>query len=244
MILKEPSENKYNHIPLSNDFGNWWYFGRKEILKRLLLRQKFTSNINILEIGPGVGVNIEVLQNFGSVDILEVDYYFIELIEKNHKLKINKVYKDFSKIEKKYDLIIFLDVLEHIENYEFFIQEVDKIMKDRGIGIMSVPAYQKLFSQHDKNLHHYRRYNWKLIKKHLEPYFKVINKIGYNFLLLPVRFIQIKIINSDISDTTVSPILNFILTTIIKFEVLLFRLNLNLKFGLSLFAVFEKENDK
>ena len=102
--MNKSSENKYNHIPLSNDFGNWWYFGRKEILKRLLLRQKFTSNINILEIGPGVGVNIEILQEFSEVDILEVDGYFIELIN-IIKDKVKEIYKNFEEINKKMTLL-------------------------------------------------------------------------------------------------------------------------------------------
>ena len=34
--MNKSSENKYNHIPLASDFNNWWYLGRKEILKYLI----------------------------------------------------------------------------------------------------------------------------------------------------------------------------------------------------------------
>lgn len=66
--------------------------------------------------------------------------------------------------------------------------------------------------------------------------------MGYNFLLLPIRFIQIKIIKSAISDTIVNPIVNYILTKIVKLEVILLKLNIKIKFGLSLFAVIKKIN--
>jgi len=240
--VNKSSENKYNHIPLASSFNNWWYLGRKDILKYLISKQKFNLPINILEIGPGVGVNIEILQDFGKVDILEVDSYFIELINNNKKIKIHEAFRNFEDINKKYDLIIFLDVLEHIEEPVNFIEDVYKLMKDTGIGILSVPAYQSLFSQHDLNLQHFRRYSWSTLGKQLDKKFTITKKIGYNFFLLPIRYIQIKIINTVISDTSVNPFINKVLTTIVKIEVLLIKLKVNLKFGLSLFAVIKKKD--
>tara|TARA_B100000945_G_C20365886_1_gene589577 strand:- start:81 stop:806 length:726 start_codon:yes stop_codon:yes gene_type:complete len=240
--VSNSSNSKHNHIPLANDFTNWWYQGRKEILKYLISKNDFKVPINILEIGPGVGVNIEILQMYGEVDILEVDEYFIELIRENKKIEVKSIFKSFNVIDKEYDLVVFLDVLEHIENPKKFIQNIDKIMKQTGIGIISVPAYQGLFSEHDKNLKHFRRYNWSTLSNDLSSKFKIIKKFGYNFLLLPIRFIQIKIIKSAISDTIVNPIVNYILTKIVKLEVILLKLNIKSKFGLSLFAVIKKIN--
>ena len=242
MILKEPSENKYNHIPLVNNFNNWWYKGRKEILKYLITKENFEFPIKILEIGPGVGVNIEILQDFGEVDILEVDGYFIELINNNKKIKVKEIYKNFGEINKKYDLIVFLDVLEHIEDPYVFLNKINNVLQDNGVGILSVPAYQGLFSDHDVILQHFRRYNWQTLKNELAENFKITKRIGYNFLLLPIRFIQIKIIKSVVSDTTVNSFINKVLTLIVKFEVTLLKMNVNLKMGLSLFAVFRKKD--
>ena len=50
--MNKSSENKYNHIPLASDFNNWWYLGRKEILKYLITKENFKLPIKILEIGP------------------------------------------------------------------------------------------------------------------------------------------------------------------------------------------------
>ena len=241
--MSKPSENKYNHIPLASNFSNWWYQGRKEILKYLITKENFKFPIRILEIGPGVGVNIEILQDFGEVDILEVDGYFIELINNNKKIKVEEIYKNFGEISNKYDLVVFLDVLEHIEDPYVFIDEINNVLKDNGIGILSVPAYQGLFSDHDVNLQHFRRYNWLTLTNELANNFKITKRIGYNFLLLPIRFIQIKIIKSVVSDTTVNSLVNKVLTMIVKFEVILLKMNINLKMGLSLFAVFRKKKD-
>lgn len=239
--MKNSNKKRYDHIPLSKDFNNWWYFGRKKILNYIISKKKYNKPIKILEIGPGVGVNIEVLQEYGIVDILEVDEYFIEIIKKNKKLNVGKIFYDFSEIKEQYDLIVFLDVLEHIYDYEGFLLNVNKLMKDDGIGVLSVPAYQTLFSQHDTNLHHYRRYNWELLKEQTLENFEIVNRFGYNYILLPVRFLQIKILKSVVSDTTVSNLINKILKSFIKLEVFLLRIKLNIKVGLSLFAVLKKK---
>ena len=51
----------FNHIPLSTDFDNWWYSGRKKIIDFTTKNENIQKKITILEIGPYVGVNIEVL---------------------------------------------------------------------------------------------------------------------------------------------------------------------------------------
>ena len=68
---------RYNHISLSKDFNNWWYVGRKILLKHIISDEISKKDLSILEIGPGTGVNIEVLQNYGKVDLLEVDSYLL-----------------------------------------------------------------------------------------------------------------------------------------------------------------------
>jgi hypothetical protein len=231
----------YKHIPLSEDYNNWWYVGRKQFLKHIIMKQKFTKELSILEIGPGVGVNIQILQDFGTVDILEVDNYFIDVITRNSKLEVNAIYTSFSQITKKYDLVVFMDVLEHIEHYDKFLSDISNIMTSNSLGILSVPAYQSLFSKHDENLMHFRRYNWKLIRNQFRSKFTILNGYGYNYFLLPIRYLQVKFLKSPVSDTTINPTVNFILKLFVYLEVFILKLNINPKFGLSLFAEFRKD---
>ena len=46
----------------------------------LIKKENFQKQISILEIGPGVGVNIEVLQAYGKVDVLEIDEFFFRIL--------------------------------------------------------------------------------------------------------------------------------------------------------------------
>lgn len=52
----------------------------------------------------------------------------------------------------------FFDVLEHIKDDNAFLNEVRELLIEEGIMILTVPAHQWLFSNHDKALGHFRRY--------------------------------------------------------------------------------------
>ncbi|MBT5194143.1 MAG: methyltransferase domain-containing protein [Rhodospirillaceae bacterium] len=59
----------------------------------------------------------------------------------------------------KFDLILMLDVLEHVENDgEFLGKLVSENLETDGIALISVPAWPALFSSHDRALDHFRRY--------------------------------------------------------------------------------------
>jgi len=199
---------------------------------------EINKDIKILEVGPGLGVNLNTLFKFGEVDILEVDSYFVEQIKLEYKNIVN--YSHLDKIDKKYDLIVMLDVLEHIDDTELFLDKINDILADSGSLIISVPAYQKLFSKHDIEMHHYRRYNMKLLKNHLQNSFKIIKACRYNSFLLPLRAVQIIFFKNINSDVGTSNFLNLVFKKIINIEIWLIKKNIHIPFGLSIFCIAKK----
>tara|TARA_Y100000591_G_C21817177_1_gene691429 strand:+ start:1216 stop:1788 length:573 start_codon:yes stop_codon:yes gene_type:complete len=185
-----------------------------------------------------LGVNLNTLYKFGEVDILEVDSYFVEQIKLDFKNIVN--YSNLDKIDKKYDLIVMLDVLEHIDNTELFLNKINDILADNGSLIISVPAYQKLFSKHDIEMHHFRRYSMKLLRSHLKNSFRIIKACRYNSFLLPLRAIQIIFFKNVNSDVGTSNFLNSIFKKIINIELLLIKNSIHIPFGLSIFCIAKK----
>jgi len=60
---------------------------------------------------------------------------------------------------ERFTLVLMLDVLEHVEDDAAFLREVVAgNLADDGRLLLSVPAWQALFSQHDRSLDHKRRY--------------------------------------------------------------------------------------
>ena len=68
------------------------------------------------------------MYKFGEVDILEIDSYFVEQIKLEYKNIVN--YSNLDNIKKKYDLIVMLDVLEHIDDAEMFLDKINGILAD------------------------------------------------------------------------------------------------------------------
>jgi hypothetical protein len=61
--------------------------------------------------------------------------------------------------ETRFDLVLLLDVLEHVEDDRSFLQTIVKTnLADEGFVLISVPAWQFLYSSHDTRLRHFRRY--------------------------------------------------------------------------------------
>ena len=144
----------------------WWHLGRLRIIETKI--KQFVGNkkkLAILNVGCGTGGTIKMLEQFGVVDNVDVSDEAIAFMKKNGFKRIKKVsgielpYKD-----KSYDLVAAFDVLEHIDNDEAALSEWNRVLKEDGVVIVTVPAYQWLWSDHDISLHHFRRYTTRLLK--------------------------------------------------------------------------------
>jgi len=61
-------------------------------------------------------------------------------------------------LHQRYDAICALDVLEHVEDDFDFLNTLVNLLKPGSPLLLTVPAFQFLFSDHDRNLRHFRRY--------------------------------------------------------------------------------------
>ncbi|MGB1067782.1 MAG: class I SAM-dependent methyltransferase [Gammaproteobacteria bacterium] len=172
--------------------SHWWFKARKNYIEALMKKYVEGKANQILEIGIGTGANIDILKEFGTLQGLDVSDESIRIInEKYPDIKIlNKKFPDET-IDEKFDLICLFDVLEHIEDDSKAIEKTLQLLKDKGKLIITVPAYQFLWSYHDEIHHHHRRYSKSELSNLLELNNLKINHSGYfNFLLFPLAFIQ------------------------------------------------------
>ncbi|MBT3407297.1 class I SAM-dependent methyltransferase [Candidatus Woesearchaeota archaeon] len=134
---------------------------------------------SILDLGCGDGRMCYELKD-ENLDLLGIDLeenaiLFARAFSPNVKFKIEDIYK--MKLNKKFDAIILLDVLEHL--YPKEIPKVLKIIKEnlteKGKLIITVPT--KNLELHKK---HYQHFDDNLMVKTLMPYFKVKKSLGYS----------------------------------------------------------------
>jgi 2-polyprenyl-3-methyl-5-hydroxy-6-metoxy-1,4-benzoquinol methylase len=147
----------------------------------LLFIKKFLKG-DVLEVGAGCGSFTRNYFNnkIKSLTLTEVDKNNLKTLKNKFKtiskIKINN--KKLRDIKKKFDTIIYLHVLEHIKNDKHEIKVAIQKLKTHGNLIIIVPAHQKIYSNLDKAVGHYRRYDIKFFKKN----FKSAKKINIKYL--------------------------------------------------------------
>ncbi len=127
---------------------------------------------DVLEVGAGNGVNSKFLakkaERITSYTCLEPDENLVLQIEENiagipieKKTIINGTIKTVA--TEKYDTIIYIDVLEHIEESQQEVRMAKQLLKLNGRLIILVPAYNFLYNNFDKKIGHFRRYDKKML---------------------------------------------------------------------------------
>ena len=121
---------------------------------------------DVLEAGAGIGTNTNLFftPEVKSWLLLEPDKNFsIELESKINEGVLPKqctVFNGYtSQLQKKFDAIIYIDVLEHIEDDKKEIETAASLLNPGGHLIVLSPAYNFLMSPFDRAIGHYRRYN-------------------------------------------------------------------------------------
>ncbi|HMG47146.1 MAG TPA: class I SAM-dependent methyltransferase [Allosphingosinicella sp.] len=173
-----------------HDQVHWWYVARRKILADLIRREAgLPDNARILEIGCGTGHNFEMLRAFGRLDALEVDGEARALAS----TRLGRAVGDSPLPElagvpdHEYDLIALLDVLEHVDGRPESLRSVAAKLAPGGKILITVPAYQWLWSAHDLAHHHKLRYSKKGLRRDAEAAGLKVRKIGFfNSLLFPI----------------------------------------------------------
>jgi 2-polyprenyl-3-methyl-5-hydroxy-6-metoxy-1,4-benzoquinol methylase len=134
---------------------------------------------DVLEVGAGIGINTNYLVNnskISSITCIEPDPTLCLQIKKNHKetnITASEIINGtIENTNKTFDTIIYIDVLEHIENSENEIEIITRKLNKGGNLIILVPAFNFLYSEFDKKIGHYRRYGKKLLR------FEINNKLN------------------------------------------------------------------
>lgn len=178
-----------------------WELSRFLIVSELIKKfVKADQKKQILDVGSG---DAYVANGFTKVLDAEckcVDIgYSDEMIQKIADIYNNpdlKLYASLSGVDSKKEMhmVTLLDVIEHVPDDVAMINEIisSGLVGKNTYVLITVPAYQSLFSHHDVLLKHYRRYDMKMLHETTDKCGLEIVYGGYFFMsLIPPRMLQV-----------------------------------------------------
>lgn len=140
---------------------HFWMRWRHRILLQRLNRLD-QSITNALEIGCGNGVVREMLErDLGiPVDGCDLNQHALESASKGKgRLLIYDVFDQDLRMVNAYDMILLMDVIEHIDDDLAFLNASLNHLAPGGIVVINVPAHMLFYSKYDQVAGHKRRYN-------------------------------------------------------------------------------------
>src|SRR5262249_3976487 len=141
---------------------------------------------DILEVGAGIGSNTLILDNGGAHRqmCLEPDPDLFAALTKALKTApTGRLYEPVcgslrSVKDQQFDTIVYIDVLEHIEDDRKELDIATRHLRSKGHLIVLAPAHQHLFTTFDAAIGHFRRYNRSMLRR-ISPSSLTIKRLRY-----------------------------------------------------------------
>ncbi|MGA2321539.1 MAG: class I SAM-dependent methyltransferase [Solirubrobacteraceae bacterium] len=226
---------------------HWWYRGRRKVIERVLEDLRLPARARILDAGCGSGRNMIELARHGTVTGIELSQTSVALARSRGVGEvIEGSVLELPFASDSFDLVVCLDVIEHLEDDLGCLRELRRTVVPGGSLLVTVPAYQWLWSGHDEINHHHRRYTRGRLKRVAEQAgWEQVRTTYFNSLLLPVA-ILLRLLDRLSTKTTESSLdlwvppapLNWLLEQPIAAEAALIGRGGRIPAGLSLLAVF------
>ena len=171
-LSKEMQKHTYAIMDRVED-SHWWFVGRRTILESFL--EKIVDDLpdvsgvrRILDVGCGTGANLEMLENFGKAEGVDVSDDALEFC-KSRGLNVHKGIAEKLPFEdESFDIVTALDVVEHLDDDVEGLKEMHRVLRKGGKSLIFVPAFMWLWGVQDDISNHRIRYNKTQIVERLE----------------------------------------------------------------------------
>jgi len=181
-------EKAYELQTLGAEDRHWWYSGRRRVLRRVITSLNLPVDTRILDAGCGSGRNMVELAQLGSVTGVELSPVSVEAARQRNvgEVLMGSV-TEMPFADDSFDLAVCLDVIEHLPDDRLALRELRRVIAPGGSLVVTVPAYQWLWSNHDVINQHFRRYNrTTLLRATADAGWTCQRSSYFNSLLLPL----------------------------------------------------------
>jgi SAM-dependent methyltransferase len=171
---------------------HWWFVARRAIVLRLIDRW-VPAGSTVVDVGCGTGGFIDALQSTHNVRGIDPAPPALEACRARG---LGAVLQGTAADRASWgalpvDAVTLLDVIEHVDDDVAVLHEAAMAVVSSGVVIVTVPAYQWLWSHHDELNHHRRRYTASRLRAaHRKAGLEPIQSGYFNSVLFPLAVMQ------------------------------------------------------
>lgn len=166
---------------------HWWFVGRRAVVAEMLRRLRLPADARVLDAGCGTGRNLAEYRSLGwaiGVDA-SPDALARAALDRGGAVAAASV-EALPFRRGVFDLVCATDVVEHLLDDVAALDGMRRVTAPGGHLLLTVPAYQALWSASDVQLHHQRRYTARAISRAVEAAgWRVACTTYFNSILLP-----------------------------------------------------------
>jgi 2-polyprenyl-3-methyl-5-hydroxy-6-metoxy-1,4-benzoquinol methylase len=175
---------------------HWWWRVREDILLRKIrhILGSHTPGARILDVGCGAGLFFDALGRLGHVEGIESDRLSVE--QAGHwrsRIHFGELDDTFEP-DSSFDLILLLDVVEHVDRPGRLLRRAARLLGPNGRIVVTVPAFNWLWTSHDELNHHVVRYTASQVRDLMNDAGLTATETSYLFqsLVLPKLLVRAK----------------------------------------------------
>lgn len=234
--------------------GWWWSRGRRALVKALVSRYADGAHgRKVLEIGCGTGAIMKELESLAAT-VCGLDISPAALRYCRQRGIESVCVADAASLpyqDNRFDLVVGVDVLEHVEDDAGALREIYRVCRPGSLLIVTVPAFQFLWSRRDEQHHHRRRYTLSQFRERVAAAGFIVKRASYiNMPLLLPLFLLVKVghllrrnPSAKMDFVLVPPPVNTVLSAVVEREASWLR-RADLPIGTSIMCVALRPTDR
>lgn len=162
----------------------WWFVARRR-LAVALLDDASTDHGRLLDAGCGAGALLAELAARGQAIGIDVAAPAIAITHgRGPYVLVQADARSLPFRADAFDAVMLCDVLEHIDDDSRALTEAVRVLKPGGVAIVTLPALQLLWSNHDEALGHHRRYHPAEARRMLETAGLHVERISFGLFFV------------------------------------------------------------
>lgn len=171
---------------------HWWFVVRRRIVEDAIAAAFDQSSASVVEVGCGTGgfsKRLAATHPDWRVRGVEPSEQAASVAETRGCDVCLGTFERLPSQDSDVDLVIALDVLEHCEDDAHAAREAARVLKPGGKFVLTVPALPSLWSSHDEDNRHFRRYTNSTLSAALRQAGLTVERMTYfNSFLLPAGY--------------------------------------------------------